>query len=335
MGTLFTRMTPASRFISIVLLLIACIFGSILFGTKQISYVTAYSSFVTFDGSEDHVIIQTVRIPRTLIALVVGACLGMSGAIMQALTRNPLASPELLGINYGAALGVVCCLIFMQTTSTISHIWFAFIGATVAVCIVYVFSSIGHSGMTPMKLILAGASLTTLLVSITQGILLLSERALDEMRFWLSGSVSGRDLGVFLDVLPFIMVGIITALFLSKKIELLSIGEDVAKGLGQKTVLVKVIAILVIVLLAGSAVSIAGPISFIGLAVPHIARAFAGTNFRLILVYSAMLGAMLLLAADIGARFVLHPEDVHVGIMTAILGGPFFIYTARKKDWKL
>ena len=334
--SLFARIFPGFRFTFFLLLLLVCFFASIVYGTKPISYPTIYSSFVAFNNdSEDHVIIQAVRLPRALIALAVGACLGVSGAIMQALTRNPLASPELLGMNHGAGLGVVCSLLFFPASSTLNHIWFAFLGAGLAACLVYIFSTIGKNGMTPVKLTLAGASLTTLLVSITQALLILSERSFDEMRFWLAGSVSGRSIELFLDILPFMLFGLIIALFIAKKIEVLVFGEEIATGLGQRTAWVKVTAMFAVVLLAGSAVSIAGPISFIGLAVPHLARSLAGANFRWIFIYSAVLGATLLLLADTAARFVIYPQDLPVGIMTAILGAPFFIYIGRKKDWKL
>jgi len=335
MSFLHSRNSSSYHLAFYLTLLFLCFLASIAYGTKQIPFGSVFSSFVSYNGSEEHVIIQTVRLPRAAIALAVGACLGVSGAIMQTLTRNPLASPDLLGINHGAALGVVCSLFWMQTTSFASHIWFAFLGALLVVAIVYSLSSMGSTGMTPMKLTVAGACLSTLLVSITQAILLLSERSFDEMRFWLAGSVSGRDIGQFADVLPFMIAALAIAILLSKKLEVLHMGDDVAKGLGQKTVMVKAVSLLVIVLAAGSAVSIAGPISFIGVAVPHLAKAIAGTNTRLIFVYSAIFGSTLLLLADTGARFVLYPQDVHVGIMTAILGAPFFIYMARKKAWKL
>jgi len=335
MRFLYSRIPPLYRLVIFLTLLFLCFLASIAYGTKQIPFRTVYSSFVSFNGSEEHVIIQTVRLPRAVIALAVGACLGVSGAIMQTLTRNPLASPELLGINHGAALGVVCSLFWVQSASSVSHIWFAFLGALLVVALVYCFGSMGSTGMTPMKLTVTGACLSTLLVSITQAILLLSERSFDEMRFWLAGSVSGRDIGLFADVLPFMIAALTIAIILSKKLEVLHLGDDVAKGLGQKTALVKAFSLLVIILAAGSAVSIAGPISFIGVAVPHLAKSIAGTDTRLIFLYSAILGSILLLLADTGARFVLYPQDVHVGIMTAILGAPFFIYMARKKVWKL
>lgn len=184
----------------------------------------------------------------------------------------------------------------------------------------------GRSGLSPLKLTLAGVAITTLLASLTQGFLILNQRSLDEMRFWLAGSVTGRDLQLFLQVLPYMMIGLISALLLSKQITVLSMGEDVARGIGQNTLRTKILVLGSIVFLAGSSVAVAGPIGFVGLAVPHIVRALVGVDHRWILPYSAVVGAILLLLADIGARFF---SEVPVGVMTALLGGPFFIYLAR------
>lgn len=313
--------------------LLLCCMASLLFGTKQIPLHKVLSSFAAFTGTEDHVIVQTVRLPRTMIALAVGACLGVSGAIMQSITRNPLASPELLGINAGAALGVVCSLLFFQG-SGISYVWYAFAGATIVVILVYTLGSIGPTGVTPMKLTLAGATITALLVSLTQGILILDERSLDEMRFWLAGSVSGKSMEHLYEVLPFITGGLLLSLLLAKHIDTLRLGDDVATGLGQNTEWVKGLSVLTVILLAGSAVSIAGPIGFIGLAVPHLIKPMTVANDKEHLIYTAILGAILLIVSDILSRFVLYPQDVSVGIMTAILGGPFLIYLVRKREWK-
>ncbi|MGC5325129.1 FecCD family ABC transporter permease [Brevibacillus sp. SYSU BS000544] len=322
-----------TRLLFFLCLLFLCCLASLIFGTKQVSYQTVFSSFTAYTGSEDHVIIQTVRLPRTMIALAVGAALGVSGAIMQSITRNPLASPELLGLNSGAALGVVCSLLFFQNSS-ISYIWFAFAGATIIVTLVFALGSIGRAGLSPIKLTLAGATITALSVSFTQGFLILDERSLDEMRFWLAGSISGRSMEQLYEVLPFILSGLLLSFLLARHIATLSLGEEVAAGLGQKTGWIKGLSLLTVVLLAGSSVTIAGPIGFIGLAVPHLIKPFTGFHYKTLLIYSGIVGAILLVAADITSRFILYPQDVSVGIMTAILGGPFLIYLVRKKEWK-
>jgi iron complex transport system permease protein len=299
---------------------------SISSGTTGITLRTVYDSFTQFDGSREHLIVQTVRVPRALVTMMVGCCLAVSGAMMQALTRNPLAAPEILGINHGAALFVVLALFILDGSSLFAYTWFAFIGAGLAAIVVYMIGSMGRSGLSPLKLTLAGVAITTILASLTQGFLILNQRSLDEMRFWLAGSVTGRDLEIFLQVLPYMIIGLISALLLSKQLTVLSMGEDVARGIGQNTLRVKILALASIVFLAGSSVALAGPIGFVGLAIPHIVRALVGTDYRWILPYSAAVGAILLLLADIGARFF---SEVPVGVMTALLGGPFFIYLAR------
>lgn len=311
--------------------LVLCLVASIVFGTATIDLGTVYASFAAFDGSAEHLIIQTVRLPRALIALMVGASLAVAGALMQALTRNPLAAPGILGVNAGAALFVVGAVFFLKTSSLTVYAWFAFLGAGGAGTVVYLLGSLGRGGMTPLKLTVAGAAMTALLSALIQAILVLNERSLDEMRFWLAGSVAGRDLKLFLQMLPPMVIALVASFALSRQITILSLGEDVAKGLGQRTGLVKLAAALIVVLLAGSAVAVAGPIGFVGLAVPHVARSFVGSDYRWILPYAALLGAILLLLADVGARFVIRPEEVPVGVMTALVGAPFFVALARRR----
>ena len=321
---------PLATLLLGALLLALCLWLSIAYGAAEISLNTIYSAFTQFDGSTDHIIIKTIRLPRALIAAMVGGSLAVAGALMQALTRNPLASPGILGINAGAALMVVGSIFVLKRADLSLYAWFAFAGAALTAAAVYLLGSAGRGGMTPLKLTVAGAAMTALLSSVTQGILIMNERSLDEMRFWLAGSVAGRDLSIFLQVLPFMIAGLLGAMALSKQITTLSLGDDVAKGLGQDTLWIKLAAALIIVLLAGSSVAVAGPIGFIGLAVPHIARGLVGQDYRWILPTSAILGAALLLLADVGARLVIRPQEVPVGVMTALLGAPFFIWLARR-----
>lgn len=321
---------PLTTLTAGILLLALCLWLSIVYGAAEISLKTIYAAFTSFDGSPDHVIIKTIRLPRALIAAMVGGSLAVAGALMQALTRNPLASPGVLGINAGAALMVVSAIFVVKQADLTVYAWFAFAGAAATATAVYVLGSAGRGGMTPLKLTVAGAAMTALLSSVTQGILIMNERSMDEVRFWLAGSVAGRDLSIFLQVLPFMVAGLLGALALSKQITTLSLGDDVAKGLGQNTLWIKLAAALIIVLLAGSAVAVAGPVGFVGLAVPHIARGLVGQDYRWILPTSAVLGAALLLLADVGARLVIRPQEVPVGVMTALLGAPFFIWLARR-----
>lgn len=274
--------------------------------------------------------LQTIRLPRALIAATVGASLAISGVLMQTLTKNPLASPGIFGINAGGAFMVVVAVTLFGVTNLQSFTWLAFLGAGLAAVGVYVISSVGNNGLTPMKLTLAGAAITAMFSSFTQGLLVLNEAALEQVLFWLAGSVQGRSLDILSGVFPYIVAGWILALMLAGKMNILAMGEDVAKGLGLKTALIKFIALLVVVLLAGGSVAIAGPIGFIGIVIPHLARKIIGVDHRWLIPYSGLLGAILLLAADIGARYIIMPQEVPVGVMTAIIGAPFFVYVARK-----
>jgi iron complex transport system permease protein len=300
-------------------------------GAAEISLDKIVAALIAFNGSTDHLIIRTMRLPRSLIAMLVGAAIAVAGALMQGLTRNPLADPGILGINAGAAMAVVITVFLCGTSSLSLYAWCAFLGAGVTAVLVYWLGSLGRGGLTPLNLTIAGAAITALLSSLTTGILILSQQTLDEIRFWLAGSVAGRDFTLFLQVLPYIAVGLVVAFALGRQITTLSLGEDVAQGLGQRTAWVKVIAALSVVLLAGSSVAAAGPIGFIGLVIPHTVRFLVGVDYRWILPYSAIFGAILLLLADISARLLIAPQELPVGVMTAILGAPFFIYLARSK----
>lgn len=314
-----------------ILLLLVCLLLSITFGAADIDSSTVWQALTAFDGSTGHLIITTVRLPRALIALLVGAALAVAGALMQGLTRNPLADPGILGISAGAALAVVIMTFLSGTASIQVYTWVAFAGGAIAAIAVYTLSSVGRSGMTPLKLILAGAVLAYLMSALTTGILILSQRTLDEIRFWLAGSVAGRDLNVLLQVLPYVLVGLMVAFSLGKQITALTLGEDVARGLGLNTAWVKAIAIVTVVLLAGSAVALAGPIGFVGLVIPHIVRFGIGVDYRWILPYAAVWGAILLSIADLVARLIVKPQELPVGIMMALIGAPFFIYLARSQ----
>ncbi len=326
--------TTKSRWIGVVigiLLVLALMAASVVYGLTSITWTTAWESFTRFNGSNEHIIIIENRVPRALIGAAVGASLAVAGALMQAITRNPLASPSILGVNAGASFVIVIAVTFFSVTSLAAFSWLAFLGAAVASIVVYVLGSLGREGLTPMKLTLAGAAIAAMFSSLTQGMLVLNEKALEDVLFWLAGSIEGRSLEMLSSVAPYIGVGLIGALFISSKINTLVMGEDIAKGLGQRTLLVKGGAAVLIVFLAGGSVAVAGPIGFIGIVVPHVARYFTGPDYRWIIPYSALLGAILLLAADIAARYVIMPLEAPVGVLTAVIGTPFFIYIARKE----
>lgn len=310
-------------------LLLACFMASVGLGVADISPQTVYQALTAFDGSTDQLIIRTVRVPRSITALLVGGAVAVAGAMMQGLTRNPLADPGILGINAGAALAVVGSVFWLGTTSLRVYAGFALLGAAIAAITVYALGSLGRGGLTPLNLTIAGAAFTALVSSITTGILILSQRTLEEIRFWLAGSVAGRDLDLVVQVLPYLVVGMVIALVIGKQLTTLSLGEDIAQGLGQRTAWVKVTAAVSIILLAGGSVAIAGPIGFVGLIVPHIVRFWVGMDYRWILPYAAIVGAILLLIADIGARLIIQPQELPVGLVMPLLGAPFFIYLTR------
>lgn len=313
-----------------ILILFMSMWMSIIYGYTNTSYQTAIEALTNKDDSNEHLVIHAVRLPRALIGAAVGASLAMAGALMQALTKNPLASPGIFGINAGAGFLIVLCVTFFQVSSLYVFSSLALIGATLAAIIVFAISSVGKEGMTPIKLTLAGTAVATLFASLTQGLLVANEKALEEVLFWLAGSVSGRKLEMLTSVLPYFLIAWAGSFLLASKVNIIMLGDDVAKGLGQRTNLVKLIIAIFIVLLAGSSVAVAGPIGFIGIIVPHIARAFVGNDHRWLLPYCALIGGSLLNFADIGARYVLMPQEVPVGIMTAFIGVPFFIYVARR-----
>jgi iron complex transport system permease protein len=312
-------------------LLIICLVYSVTLGAREIPLPTVLQSFTTFDNTFDHLVVQTVRLPRSLMAVAVGAALAVSGALLQGLTRNPLAETGILGIEAGGALAVVITLFLFGSSSPSLYTAVAFLGAAIAAVSVYGLGSLGRGGATPLNLTVAGAAVTALISSITTAILIISQRTLEEMRFWLAGSLAGRDFDIFLQALPFLGSGLLLALLLGRQITALSLGEDVAQSLGQRTAWIKGLTAASVVLLAGSSVAIAGPVGFIGLIVPHMVRFFIKTDYRWILPYSAVFGAILLLISDIAARVLLKPQELPVGIMTALIGAPVFVSLAKTK----
>lgn len=303
---------------------------SIILGYTDTPIMLTYEAFTSFNGSNEHLIIQTVRLPRALIAASVGASLAIAGVYMQTLTKNPLASPGILGINAGASFAVVFVLSFFSVSSLSIFTWVSFLGAGIAALVVYFIGGAGRQGLTPMKITLAGAAVTALFASFTQGILVTNEAALDEVLFWLSGSIQGRKLGILASVFPYLLFGWLLAIIMTPMMNVMAMGDDVAKGLGLKIGLLKVTVGVIVILLAGGSVAVAGPIGFIGIVIPHVARSLIGTDHRWLVPFAGILGGILLLAADIGARYIVMPQEVPVGVMTALIGTPYFIYIARK-----
>jgi len=310
--------------------LIAGIICSIAFGVTNIGWRTIVESLTAFDGSQEHLIIRTARVPRALIAAIAGASLAVAGSLMQGITRNPLASPSLFGINAGAAFFIVSGSAFFGASGLTTFATLAFVGAAFTSLLVYVLGSIGSDGLTPLKVTLAGAAMTAFFSSLSLGILLTGGQTFDQVLYWFVGSVAGRDMGIFTTAAPYMGIALVGAFIIARHMNLFTLGEDVATGLGQKTFAIKLAAAVIIVLLAGGSVSVAGPIAFVGIIIPHLTRHLVGIDYRWVIPYCALLGGILLLAADIGSRYISFPKEVPVGVMTAIIGVPFFVYIARR-----
>ncbi|MGL5909451.1 MAG: FecCD family ABC transporter permease, partial [Phycicoccus sp.] len=279
----------------------------------------------------DHVVVTELRVPRTVVGLLVGMALGLSGTVMQGLTRNPLADPGLLGVSGGASLAVVLAVFLIGVRSPAGYVWFAFAGAAVASVVVYVLGSLGSGGASPVKLALAGAALSALLASLTSAVLLLDVSTLDAYRFWAVGSIAGQDLDVVGALAPFLAGGTVLALLRGRSLNALALGDDSARALGVRLGRARLLAAVAVVLLVGAATAAAGPVAFVGLVVPHVARAVVGPDYRWILAWSVVLAPVLLLTADILGRVVARPAEIQVGIVTALLGGPFFIALVRRR----
>ncbi|EUB99336.1 ABC-type transporter, integral membrane subunit [Rhizobium sp. CF080] len=298
-------------------------------GSSRIPMTTIVDAMIEFDGSREHLVIWTVRLPRLLASLLVGASLAVAGAIMQAVTNNPLASPGLLGVNAGAALAVVLAIVFFGFSSSSVYIWCAFGGAMLTAILVYALGTAGPGGATPLKLALAGAVLSTFLASLTTAILIFDRDTLDTVRLWTIGSLAGRQMASVMAVVPYVFVGLVGALLAGRQIMTLSFGADVARSLGQNQTLWRLLAAGIVVLLAGSAVSLAGPIGFVGLVVPHIGRMVVGVDYRRIIPFCLVAGPLLVTTADAVLRYAFSSRDIPVGAAMALLGAPFFIYLAR------
>ncbi|QGQ45869.1 FecCD family ABC transporter permease [Metabacillus sediminilitoris] len=313
--------------ITAIILLISGIIISILVGAADINVAMVLKSFFEINPSKEDLIIQTLRLPRALIGALVGANLAVAGALMQAITRNSLASPQVFGVNAGASFFIVMAFAFFPNLSSTSLVFIAFIGAAVGGITVYSFASGG--GMTHVKLALAGITVHLLLSSLTQSVIIFNEQAKDVL-YWLVGSINGKTWTHVHIILPWSLIGLLVALSFSRSISILVLGESTAKGLGQKVDRIRILAGILVIILAGSSVAVAGPVGFIGLIVPHIVRRLVGGDYRRIIPFSALFGALLLVYSDILARFIAYPFESPVGIVTALIGAPFFLYLARK-----
>lgn len=325
------RRRRATGLVVCVAALLLASLASLAFGSR----ITAWSDVVAgvLHPDLDDIAQAAVhsRLTRTLLGALVGAALGLAGAVMQGLTRNPLADPGLLGVSSGASFAVVCGIAWLGISGLTQYIWLAFLGAAASAALVYAVGSLGREGATPLKLALAGAATSAALVSLISMVLLTRTDVYDTFRFWQVGSIGRASLGEIGQVLPFLLVGAVLAVGTARGMDAIALGDEVATGLGQHIGRVRAVGALAAVLLCGASVAIAGPIGFVGLVVPHAARRFTGPDHRWLLPYSATLGAALLLVADVIGRVVARPLEVEVGIVTALIGAPVFLAILRRQ----
>ncbi|MGW1882248.1 FecCD family ABC transporter permease [Streptomyces sp. NPDC001970] len=315
---------------AVVALLLAVLL-SLAVGARPIAPSAVFDALLHGGTSDAAQVVRELRLPRTLIGLMVGAALAVAGTVLQGLTRNPIADPGILGISQGASVGVVLAIAFAGVHTLTGYVWFAFTGAALASVAVYAIASSGRGGATPVKLALGGAAINALLVSVTMAVLTTKAAALDEFRFWQVGSIGGREAEVAAQIWPFLLLGTVLVVSVARGLDALALGDDVAKGLGQRVATVRIIGGVGATVLTGAGVAAAGPIAFIGLAVPHIARAVVGTDHRWVLPMAALIGPVMLLTSDVVGRVIFPPSEVPAGVMTALIGVPFLVALVRRK----
>ncbi|MBW5252918.1 iron ABC transporter permease [Streptomyces poriferorum] len=315
---------------AVVALLVAVLL-SLAVGARSIPPSEVFDVLLHGGHSDAAEVIRNMRVPRTLIGLMVGASLALAGTVLQGITRNPIADPGILGISQGASVGVVLAIAYAGIHTLTGYVWFAFAGAAIASVAVYAIASSGRGGATPVKLALGGAAINALLVSVTMAVLTTKASALDEFRFWQVGSIAGREAEVAQQIWPFLLLGTVLVLCVARGLDALALGEDMAKGLGQKIATVRIVGGIGATVLTGAGVAAAGPIAFIGLAVPHIARAIVGSDHRWVLPMAALIGPVMLLVSDVIGRIVFPPSEVPAGVMTALIGVPFLVTLVRRK----
>ncbi|MGO1056198.1 FecCD family ABC transporter permease [Crossiella sp. CA198] len=311
-------------------LVLVCLL-SIAIGARGIPLSEVWQALWSPTDSTESLVIHDLRIPRTLLGLGVGAALGLAGALMQALTRNPLADPGLLGVNLGASAAVVIGIGWFGVGAAGGYVWFAFAGAAAAAVLVFLLGSAGRRAATPERLVLAGVAISAALSAFISTIVLLDNKTFDQFRYWVVGALAGRKMSTVLELAPFLLAGIVLALLLARSLNAVALGEEAGRALGANIGRTRALGAIAITLLCGAATAAAGPIGFVGLAVPHMVRGFTGPDQRWLLPYSMVLAPVLLLAADILGRILLAPGELEVGVVTAFLGAPVFILLVRRR----
>lgn len=323
-------MKPAALAGALALCAVAALL-SLSLGSRAIPLDDTWRMLLAPDGSTESLVLHDLRVPRTLLGIVVGAALGVAGALMQSLTRNPLADPGILGINAGASVAVVLVVALTGVSGIGFYLWFAFLGAAVASVAVYLLGAAGRVTATPLRLALAGVAISAALQAITTTIVLADQTVFNEFRFWASGSLEGRQYEVLGTVAPFIAAGLLLAFLLAPALNALALGVETGRALGVRVTQARLGTMLAITLLCGAATAAVGPIAFVGLAVPFAARMLVGSDQRWVTVASALLGPVWLLAADVIGRVIVRPEEVPAGIVAALLGAPVFVAIVRRR----
>ncbi|MEV5958539.1 iron chelate uptake ABC transporter family permease subunit [Streptomyces sp. NPDC051987] len=309
-----------------VLLLVAL--ASVAIGAKELPLDQVWHGLFHDTGTYGDVVVDA-RLSRTVLGLLAGAALGLSGAVLQALTRNPLADPGLLGINAGASAAVVTAITFFGVSTLSGYVWFAFLGAAAVGALVWFLG--GGRGATPVRLALAGTAISAALYGYLQAVMITDDAALNKVRFWTVGSLASANNATILQVLPFLAAGTLLALALARPLNAVAMGDDTARSLGADLGRTRALAMLAATVLCGAATAACGPIAFVGLMVPHVVRSFTGPDLRWILPYATVLSPVLLLGADVVGRIVARPSELQVGIVTALIGGPVFILLVRRR----
>ncbi|WP_026910350.1 FecCD family ABC transporter permease [Patulibacter minatonensis] len=314
-----------------IVVLLAAMLASLALGARSIPPHEVWHALWHDATTVPERLVREGRVPRTLLGLLVGAALGVAGALMQALTRNPLADPGLLGVNAGAATAVVIAMATLGLTTPSEYVWFAFLGAAVVSLVVYALGAGGGSGASPVRLALAGVAVTAALTAFIAAMVLLKPQVFEQFRYWEVGALSGRDVSLVRQMAWFIVPGLVLAVLLTRSLNVLALGDDTGRALGARPGRIRALSLLAITALSGAATAAAGPIAFVGLTVPHVARAITGPDQRWIVPYSAVLGAALLLTADVIGRLIDPPGEVQVAVVTAFIGAPFFIALVSRR----
>ncbi|MEU7180498.1 MULTISPECIES: FecCD family ABC transporter permease [Streptomyces] len=312
-----------------LVLLAVVVLASLAIGTRQIPLHDVWSALISPSGTENDAIVRQLRLPRTLIGIAAGAALGLAGAVMQTLTRNPLADPGLLGVNAGASAAVVTAISLLGVESFDLYLWFALAGAALAAILVNLLG--GSRAATPVRLALAGTAVNAALFGYVNGLQLVDLGTLETMRHWSVGTLAGRDAGLLVKALPMLVAGMLLAFGLARPLGAMALGDDSARALGAHVGRTRVLSIAAITLLCGAATAVCGPIGFIGLMIPHAVRVFSGPDPRWLFPACALYAPVLMLASDVVGRVVVPPSEIEVGIVTAFLGGLLFIHLVRQR----